>query len=201
MVLTPTPNPNPNRNHNPNLNPNLDPNTNPRYVGKTTRVGGATAAQVQAGQGLAWPCDLVLSLANRPQTIAQLKQPPTSQPAAQEPRPFALPHAPPAPDQAQGGLQPRPASANWQKRSGWPAIPALCVPRRQLLNGQSVTRSTLESLERNDVDSTLRSICRADAASRRCIQQAGEIMFVPDMWGHEIFNLEPTVGVQAMYTT
>ena len=24
-------------------------------------------------------------------------------------------------------------------------------------------------------------------------------MFVPDMWGHEIFNLEPTVGVQAMY--
>ena len=26
-------------------------------------------------------------------------------------------------------------------------------------------------------------------------------MFVPDMWGHEIFNLEPTVGVQAMYTT
>ena len=26
-------------------------------------------------------------------------------------------------------------------------------------------------------------------------------MFVPDMWGHEIFNLEPTVGVQAMHTT
>ena len=26
-------------------------------------------------------------------------------------------------------------------------------------------------------------------------------MFVPDMWGHEIFNLEPTVGVRAMYTT
>ena len=25
-------------------------------------------------------------------------------------------------------------------------------------------------------------------------------MFVPDMWGHEIFNLEPTVGVQAMHT-
>ena len=77
----------------------------------------------------------------------------------------------------------------------------VCPTYRQLLNGQSVTRSTLESLERNDVDSTLRSICRADAASRRCIQQAGEIMFVPDMWGHEIFNLEPTVGVQAMYTT
>ena len=51
------------------------------------------------------------------------------------------------------------------------------------------------------MDSTLRSICRADAASRRCIQETGEIMFVPDMWGHEIFNLEPTVGVQAMHTT
>ena len=49
------------------------------------------------------------------------------------------------------------------------------------------------------MDGALRSICRTDAASRRCIQEAGEIMFVPDMWGHEIFNLEPTVGVQAMY--
>ena len=38
---------------------------------------------------------------------------------------FALQHAPPAPDQAQGGLQPRPASANWQICSGWPALPAL----------------------------------------------------------------------------
>ena len=51
------------------------------------------------------------------------------------------------------------------------------------------------------MDSTLRSICTPDAASRRCIQEAGETMFVPDMWGHEIFNIEPTVGVQAMYTT
>jgi phosphomannomutase len=32
---------------------------------------------------------------------------------------FALQHAPPAPDRAQGGPQPRPASANWQIRSGW----------------------------------------------------------------------------------
>ena len=38
---------------------------------------------------------------------------------------FALQHAPPAPDRAQGGPQPRPASANWQTCSGWPAIPAL----------------------------------------------------------------------------
>ena len=29
-------------------------------------------------------------------------------------------HAPPAPDQAQGGLQPRPVLANWQLFSGWP---------------------------------------------------------------------------------
>ena len=33
--------------------------------------------------------------------------------------------APSAPDQAQGGLQPPPASANWQICSGWPAVPAL----------------------------------------------------------------------------
>ena len=38
---------------------------------------------------------------------------------------FALQHAPPAPGQAQGGLTPRPASANGQACSGWPAIPAL----------------------------------------------------------------------------
>ena len=29
-------------------------------------------------------------------------------------RQLALQHAPPAPDQDEGGLQPRPASANWQ---------------------------------------------------------------------------------------
>ena len=39
-------------------------------------------------------------------------------------RPPALIRAP-APEQAQGGLQPRPASANRQMCSGWPAIPAL----------------------------------------------------------------------------
>ena len=72
-------------------------NPGPRYVGKTTRVDGATAAQIQAGKGLAWPCDLVLSLANRPQTIAQLKQRPASEIAAERPRPFALPPAPPVP--------------------------------------------------------------------------------------------------------
>ena len=33
----------------------------------------------------------------------------------------------------------------------------------------------------------------------KCIQQAGEVMYVPDHWPHEIFNLEPTVGIQAMY--
>ena len=37
----------------------------------------------------------------------------------------ALQHAPPAPDQARGGLQPRPASASWQRCSGWPGTPAL----------------------------------------------------------------------------
>jgi hypothetical protein len=143
---------------------------------------------------------LVLSLANRPQTIAQLKQLPMSKIAAWKLRPLASS----TPRQRQikrrlasslGTSLGQPVEMVWLG-----GHTGFCVPRRQLLHGQSVTRSTLESLERNDVDSTLRSICRADAASRRCIQEAGEIMFVPDMWGHEIFNLEPTVGVQAMHT-
>jgi hypothetical protein len=33
---------------------------------------------------------------------------------------LTLEHAPPAPDETQGGLQPRPASASWQICSGWP---------------------------------------------------------------------------------
>ena len=36
-----------------------------------------------------------------------------------------LQHAPPEPDRAQGGLEPRSASANWPRYSGWRAIPAL----------------------------------------------------------------------------
>ena len=58
----------------------------------------------------------------------------------QPPRGFGrLQHAPPAPDQAQGGIQPlpasaspgqpRPASANRQIYSGWPAIPVSFPPR------------------------------------------------------------------------
>ena len=43
---------------------------------------------------------------------------------------FSLQHAPPAPDQAQGGLPPRPALAYWRMRSGWPAIPTSIVPYR-----------------------------------------------------------------------
>ena len=45
---------------------------------------------------------------------------------------FALQHAPPAPDQAQGSPQPRSASANWQMCSGWPytgpVFPHRCGP-------------------------------------------------------------------------
>ena len=50
------------------------------------------------------------------------------------------------------------------------------------------------------LEQALRNICIPDARTRSCIQEAGEIMFVPDMWSHEIFNIERTVGVQAMYT-
>ena len=40
-------------------------------------------------------------------------------PEASANAPSSFETAPPAPDQAQGGLQPRPASANWQTCSGW----------------------------------------------------------------------------------
>ena len=46
---------------------------------------------------------------------------------------FALQHAPPASDQAQGGSQPRPASASWQMSSGWPAPCRPYFPRRHQL--------------------------------------------------------------------
>ena len=46
---------------------------------------------------------------------------------------FALQRAPPAPDQAQGGLQPRSALANWQMWPGWPAYRRRFPHRHALL--------------------------------------------------------------------
>ena len=37
-----------------------------------------------------------------------------------------------------------------------------------------------------------------DLSSHKCIQQAGEVLFVPNEWYHEIFNLEYTLGIQAL---
>lgn len=37
-----------------------------------------------------------------------------------------------------------------------------------------------------------------ELSSHKCIQQAGEVLFVPNEWYHEIFNLEYTVGIQAL---
>lgn len=37
-----------------------------------------------------------------------------------------------------------------------------------------------------------------DKSSHKCIQKAGEVLFVPDEWYHEIFNLEYTAGIQAL---
>ena len=54
------------------------------------------------------------------------EKPPISEASAHSP----LQHAPPAPDQAQGGLQLRPASVNWQTCSGWPATAALFFTHR-----------------------------------------------------------------------
>ena len=69
--------------------------------------------------------------------------------------PFALPHAPLVPDQAQGGLQPRPASAKGQRCSGWPALPAVfCTqvsPPKQntwISAGDDPTPGTYDSIAR-----------------------------------------------------
>jgi len=35
-------------------------------------------------------------------------------------------------------------------------------------------------------------------SSHKCIQQPGEVLYVPDQWYHEIFNLEYTAGIQAL---
>ncbi|KAK1742314.1 hypothetical protein QTG54_006879 [Skeletonema marinoi] len=37
-----------------------------------------------------------------------------------------------------------------------------------------------------------------ELSSHKCIQQAGEVLFVPNDWYHEIFNLEYTLGIQAL---
>lgn len=35
-------------------------------------------------------------------------------------------------------------------------------------------------------------------SSHKCIQKPGEVLYVPDQWYHEIFNLEYTAGIQAL---
>ena len=37
-----------------------------------------------------------------------------------------------------------------------------------------------------------------DLASHKCIQRPGEVLYVPNEWYHEIFNLDYTVGIQAL---
>ena len=35
---------------------------------------------------------------------------------------------------------------------------------------------------------------KADAGAVHCVQRAGEVMFVPEGWGHGVLNLEASVG-------
>jgi hypothetical protein len=37
-----------------------------------------------------------------------------------------------------------------------------------------------------------------ELSSHKCIQQPGEVLYVPNDWYHEIFNLEYTLGIQAL---
>ena len=155
------------------------------YVGAPTasqKSGAATAEDARAGHGLAWPCDLIFRIANRPQYPRRGPPNPST--------PHALLRAPALPH----------FSALTRVRLLSPRAGRTIEQLKHNLDGQRITRSTLRSLEEGDVDAVLRSICRPNAASRSCIQEAGEIMFVPHRWGHEIYNLEPSVGVQAMHT-
>jgi len=35
-------------------------------------------------------------------------------------------------------------------------------------------------------------------SSHKCLQTAGEVLYVPELWYHEIFNLSYTAGIQAL---
>eukprot|EP00978_Attheya_sp_CCMP212_P028311 scaffold97435_cov93-Attheya_sp.AAC.1 len=35
-------------------------------------------------------------------------------------------------------------------------------------------------------------------STHKCLQQPGEVLYVPDQWYHEIFNLEYTAGIQTL---
>ena len=41
---------------------------------------------------------------------------------------------------------------------------------------------------------------RADPGARACVQRAGDVLFVPNNWGHAVLNLETAVGVAAELT-
>ena len=82
------------------------------------------AAQAAITKDSEWPLWLALPVApySRRKTIRREVGPGVQLCGRQPPRGvghFGLQHAPPAPEQAQGCLQPRPASANWQTCSGW----------------------------------------------------------------------------------
>ena len=34
-----------------------------------------------------------------------------------------------------------------------------------------------------------------------CVQEAGDVMFVPDFWGHMILNLRESVGIAGEWET
>lgn len=45
---------------------------------------------------------------------------------------------------------------------------------------------------------------RAQAAGRvllQCEQRAGDVLFLPDFWGHAVLNLAPSVGLASEFAT
>ena len=33
-------------------------------------------------------------------------------------------------------------------------------------------------------------------STHRCVQRPGELLYIPSLWAHEVFNLKPSVGIQ-----
>ena len=70
-------------------------------------------------------------------------------------------------------------------RSAWNAL-VFGVKRWSLRPPPHALYSTVHPTEARDVG--------GDANVLQCVQRAGDVIFVPDAWGHAVVNLAPSVG-------
>ena len=67
-----------------------------------------------------------------------------------------------------------------------------------LLLGHKKWYMASSSDELRDDDDNTHPAFYQTKSSHKCLQKAGEILYVPEMWYHEIFNLSYTAGIQAL---